>query len=87
MDGGKVEIAVSSIATDGNDNDDSDADVVAPTIAQTPGGVHMDKQGETLKELRTVIAAQQELLRIALYMMTQGPIVFSDQELKSEAGR
>lgn len=42
----------------------------------------MDKQAETLKELRTVIAAQQELLRIALYMMTQGPIVFSDQELK-----
>lgn len=42
----------------------------------------MDKQAETLKELRTVIAAQQELLRIALYMMTQGPIAFSDQELK-----
>ncbi|WP_434110102.1 hypothetical protein [Paraburkholderia caffeinilytica] len=41
----------------------------------------MEKQAETLKELRTVIAAQQELLRIALYMMTQGPITFSDQEL------
>ncbi|WP_322084427.1 DUF5677 domain-containing protein [Burkholderia sp. BCC1972] len=42
----------------------------------------MEKQVETLKELRTVIAAQQELLRIALYMMTQGPITFSDQRLK-----
>lgn len=59
-----------------------DVDVEALTIAQTPGGVHMDKQAETLNELRTVIAAQQELLRIALYMMTQGPIAFSDQELK-----
>ena len=35
-----------------------------------------------MKGLRTVIAAQQELLRIALYMMTQGPIAFGDQELK-----
>lgn len=42
----------------------------------------MDKQAETLKELRTIIAAQQELLRIALYMMSQGPITFGDHELK-----
>lgn len=42
----------------------------------------MDKQAETLKELRAVIAAQQELLRIALYMMTEGPIAFNGQELK-----
>jgi len=42
----------------------------------------MDKQCETLKELRAVISAQQELLRIALYMMTQGPINFCGQELK-----
>ena len=42
----------------------------------------MDKQAETLKELRAVIAAQQEILRIALYMMTEGPIAFNGQELK-----
>lgn len=42
----------------------------------------MDKQAEILKELRTVIAAQQELLRIALYIMSQGPITFSGHELK-----
>lgn len=42
----------------------------------------MDRQTETLNELRTVIAAQQELLRIALYMMSEGPVVFGDQELK-----
>jgi hypothetical protein len=42
----------------------------------------MDKQTKTLTELRTVITAQQELLRIALYMMTQGPITFGDQEMK-----
>ncbi|AVO43554.1 hypothetical protein [Simplicispira suum] len=35
-----------------------------------------------MKELRTIVAAQQELLRIALYTMTQGPIAFGGQELK-----
>jgi hypothetical protein len=42
----------------------------------------MDTQAITVKELRSIIAAQQELLRIALYMMTQGPIAFGGQELK-----
>lgn len=42
----------------------------------------MDKKTKTLTELRAVITAQQELLRIALYMMTQGPITFGDQEMK-----
>jgi hypothetical protein len=42
----------------------------------------MEKQAATLKELRAVIAAQQELLRLALYLMSQGPIVFGGTELK-----
>lgn len=42
----------------------------------------MDKQADTLSELRTVIAAQQELLRIALYLMSQGPVTYGGTELK-----
>lgn len=42
----------------------------------------MDKQAEILKELRTIIAGQQELLRISLYLMSQGPIVYGGTELK-----
>lgn len=60
-------------------------DSVRPQSAGRDGrlsGAEMDKQAETLQELRTVIAAQQELLRIALYMMTQGPIAYRDQELR-----
>lgn len=41
MDGGKVGQTVSSIAMSGNGHDDSDADVVVLTIAQTPGRVYM----------------------------------------------
>lgn len=33
----------------------------------------MDKQAAQLTELRTIIAGQQELLRLALYLMSQGP--------------
>ena len=44
----------------------------------------MGKQVEQLKELRTIIAGQQELLRIALYLMTEGPIKYADRELKCE---
>ena len=42
----------------------------------------MDRQAEQLKELRTIIAAQQELLRIALYLMSEGPIKYANTELK-----
>jgi hypothetical protein len=42
----------------------------------------MEKQAATLMELRAVIAAQQELLRIALFLMSEGPIVFGGTELK-----
>lgn len=41
----------------------------------------MNKQVEQLTELRTIIAGQQELLRIALYLMSQGPIRYADTEL------
>ncbi len=44
----------------------------------------MSKQVEQLKELRTIIAGQQELLRIALYLMSEGAIQYSDTELKCE---
>ena len=44
----------------------------------------MNKQIEQLQELRTIIAGQQELLRIALYLMSEGPIKFADSELKCE---
>lgn len=42
----------------------------------------MDKQAEQLKELRTIIAAQHELLRIALYLMSEGPIKYRGTEFK-----
>lgn len=42
----------------------------------------MNKQVEQLKELRTIVAGQQELLRIALYLMSEGPIKYADTELK-----
>lgn len=42
----------------------------------------MDKQVEQLKELRTIIAGQQELLRIALHLMSGRPIKYADTELK-----
>lgn len=41
-----------------------------------------DKHPEMLKELRIIISAQQELLRIALYLMSQGPIKYAGTELK-----
>lgn len=44
----------------------------------------MDKQVEQLKELRSIIAGQQELLRIALYLMSEGPIKYADTQLKCE---
>ncbi len=44
----------------------------------------MDKQVEQLKELRTIIDGQQELLRIALYLMSEGSIKYADTELKCE---
>lgn len=34
-----------------------------------------------LEELRGIIEEQQELLRLALYVMSQGPVVFQGQEL------
>lgn len=42
----------------------------------------MDTQAAQLTELRTIIAGQQELLRLALYLMSQGPITYADTELK-----
>lgn len=42
----------------------------------------MSKQVEQLKDLRTIIAGQQELLRIALYLMSEGAIQYADTELK-----
>lgn len=44
----------------------------------------MDKQVEQLKELRTIIVGQQELLRIALYLMSEGSIKYADTQLKCE---
>jgi hypothetical protein len=39
-------------------------------------------QSENLTELRTILGAQQELLRIALYLMSQGPIRYGDTVLQ-----
>jgi hypothetical protein len=44
----------------------------------------MNKQVEQLTELRTIIAKQQKLLRIALYLMSEGLIKYADTELKCE---
>lgn len=41
----------------------------------------MDTQAAQLTELRTIIAGQQELLRLALYLMSEGPITYADTEL------
>ena len=34
----------------------------------------MDRQTETIRELRAIIGEQQELLCLVLYVMSQGPI-------------
>lgn len=44
----------------------------------------MNKQVEQLKELRKIIAGQQELFRIVLYLMSKGPAKYADTELKCE---
>jgi hypothetical protein len=43
----------------------------------------MREQQETLQELRAVIADQQELLRICLHVMTQGPVQYKWQLLSN----
>lgn len=47
----------------------------------------MNKQVEQLKELRTIIAGQQELLRITLHLMSEGQIKYADTELKCELAK
>ncbi|CPH47414.1 Uncharacterised protein [Burkholderia pseudomallei] len=43
----------------------------------------MDHQTQTLHELRALIEEQQELLRLVLYVMSQGPIDYKGERLTS----
>ena len=44
----------------------------------------MNKQVEQLKELRMIITGQQELLRMALYLMSKGAIKYAETQLKCD---